>query len=552
MSDLHRQLDSDDQDLPVSETPQAGAPGDPGRQLSARAATAVLGEFSRWLERWAAYVQAWTGLAEGHAASESGESPAAAAERPATQGPPAHWAAAATQGPPAHWLALFEGQTEEPSAASEPDGELEAMEGSQTSREVEPPAASALPGSKSPAELIRRFQAELGEFLAAPLPGLEQAEGESQGSPLDETIPGESAAGEAYAAPGVQDGPHHAPASELADQVGENYDSRHSLEPGAAVDHGRELFEQAGPARKTPSLAQREKATESGNSDPEPVRVGTSPGGWTAPPGESPASGPVAETAAAQNPARVTRIRLRRQPSLGAVQNQAATSPPAGLPASPAAALQRPGRDEPAARSSAPASADKPPLTASPSAAHLRLRGPRSSGYSDDASQSSPSFSGPDAPVEVWMQAADPPMFESQPAQAFQESSALQTLPVLEAPAEPQTPSELHTALATQAKPELQVPSALDAGRSGQSPAPPAEREDASPPAPALPPEPAWLSRPQPAEPQPARWPAAGNSAHWPALPEPLLQLDPGPRPYQDAARRRRIDREQGGTSWNG
>lgn len=59
-------------------------------------------------------------------------------------------------------------------------------------------------------------------------------------------------------------------------------------------------------------------------------------------------------------------------------------------------------------------------------------------------------------------------------------------------------------------------------------------------------PEPPMLSRTLPVS-----WPSTDNQPHWPALPDPLPPFDPGPRPCQDAGRRSRIDREQGGGLWN-
>jgi hypothetical protein len=91
----------------------------------------------------------------------------------------------------------------------------------------------------------------------------------------------------------------------------------------------------------------------------------------------------------------------------------------------------------------------------------------------------------------------------------------------------------------------------LPAPEAEAAPAPLVPRQEAPVPQ-DTPPPPSWTAPPPPAEALPILWPRATNQAHWPALPDPLPPYIPAPSPFQSPARRSRLDREQGGRTWNG
>jgi hypothetical protein len=380
---------------------------------------------------------------------------------------------------------------------------------------VQPPAAPELPESGSPASLIRRFQAELADFLGTSLPDSIQPQGEAHSAPLDEAAYGSRP------------------------QAGEPTVSEAPLAP-----------EPSGPPGLAPGV-------QANRPDAPTNRPAVD---------SAPAAAPDAGDALA--PARVTRLRLRPPLAGGAPPAEAKSSPPLGLQASAAISPELGDRDNPPAPRPIPAAAGEPaPRPASPRVTRLRLSGPRSTSPVDG----SPQFA-PRPPHPAGTDAASPPGVSLSglkigPAAAPPETAALleteapaalQTRPAIQAPLEPQSqfgtqgPPPLPVPPALQAPPGPQVPVGTDAAQTGQSSAPAETPQGFVLPVAAEAPEPVWPPRLEQTGPLPTRWPAADNEDHWPALPEPQPWRDPGPRPYQNQARRRRIDREQGGGSWKG
>ncbi len=251
MSDPWGQLNPEERGQPRSETPPAEPLQAPGPRIASEPAAAVLLEFSRWLERWAVYAQAWATQAEGTATAEQEENQAGRAVPPAPEGPPANWQAAATQGPPAHWLALFENPPEEASV------------------EAEPGAGPELPDSVSSAGLIRRFQAELADFLGDSLPVPTQPQGEPHGAPSGEGLPGgqiqagEPAVSEAPVSP-VPPGPPGVAQPERASEIqarppgGPASKPREGASPAAASGVGNAPASvQAPPLEQAAGIAER-------------------------------------------------------------------------------------------------------------------------------------------------------------------------------------------------------------------------------------------------------------------------------------------------------
>jgi hypothetical protein len=376
---------------PDARPPENSAPErDAGGQLHASGSPVVLQEFSRWLERWLVYIQAQLDPDQMSSPSHS----------MTAKGPPEHWQNTVRQAPPAHWLALF---------SSTADGDEQAP------YQNGPPVA-----------VIRRFQADLADFL-------------SQTS--SEAIPSDASQGSSTLC------------SEISEKPG----------AGAGTPASRKTrLETACPAAPHPAI-------DDGLA-----------------------------------PARVTQFKIRLP---------AAETTPVRYAVPPAAKLGGKILQDTTSSSvpSQPAEVDtllREEVPLNPVVTHLRL-----------GQHQPPAAAGGDT-------------YASQAAFSVSQNSHR------EAPAEP-TIDGLHTE-----QPDRRIEVGPNLPHS------PTEQvsQEGSPLHPAPGQAEKWPGRRKNFDALQVNWPAATNAAHWPELPEPGPLYDLGPQPYRDQDRRRRIDREQGGS----
>lgn len=570
-------------------------------------AAAVLREFSRWLERWAVYARAQAGLAIGPEQAGQGnpapDLPPAGSSSPDTYPArgeaPEHWQAAASQGPPAHWLALFAGQAQEKPASDLPVDEAHASE-ARAGSEGSPPIPQE---SESPEALIRRFRSELADFvhpLAADSALL-------QSDPAPDLLPARTSSAETEAraqeelTAETQPVDPSLPPHALPQLTGEGRPAAAGMqtEPASAVEAGAAIHRVPKPSREASTSTKQfsESPGAPGRHGPQARSEGDvlraeamdAPNSLASAGAEvqAPESLPASEPPQSGQPPVLSRLAAREADRNGSLLPQFEPEVPFVPPApeKPEGSLAiPPGMPSP------PADPHNVPPPTHRTRFHLRLSPePTSTGSFPAIPQPAASPAAPPVPDSpevslepAWSQPARTDRKEKLPSPGKLRIPRLRLGGSRPAPAAPRASESIRpvkpgdASLLARPLPRTDIPTLEESGRPGPESGPP--RKPSTAPATALQasffpdpehtlhpseplapanalsarPEPAWPERPKQARPTAVQWPPSDNQTHWPALPEAAPVRLPGPRPYQDPARRRRIDREQGGGSWKG
>jgi len=465
MGDQWEKIDPDDS---ISETPSAET-GGPPEWTGIR-----LRQFSRWLKRWATYVQARADLAFGQiqAGNESDFQPAAKGESPpptrppSGAGTPAHWHTSSTQGPPAHWLALFKDQQPGGDCTSALEGE-----GSQAFEGDLPQDAT-----ETPDKWILRFQAELGNFLV--LPDLESYS-------LESLNPTQRSTGSLNVDSQGIEGSSEVAAGNL-----------HPVEPGPA------RWEPVTPLEYKPSIHWEGKETERTISAQQPYYSS-------------------AEAQSTSAGFREFEAHLIPNTPDSSVEDQSETVSPIGEPDQ--TTTRQPQVSQ--ALSSTP-SAPEPGLTEE-RVTRFQLRSTFSKGspVNHPAPDSTSIFQAPSENMQSMYRITKMHLKGTPPTSPREAPH----------PAPDGTPGQSSTPRKVEPEPPPDAPSQPD----GIYPPPGVDKSRTK--------EPAWPEPPRYTKPAPIRWPTTSTHSPWPELPEPSPMRNIDTRPCQDPARRRRIDREQGG-----